>query len=111
MLDSGRIVGGIFVALSLAVGPAWVASVRASPRGAPREAARSGPRAEPRATMLRIHPRILADWRNAAVREGVWRQTSTDGHPFSPSLTGTCLGCHGTATGFCNRCHADVGVS
>jgi hypothetical protein len=45
------------------------------------------------------------------VRAGVREQRSTTGRPVHPSLTGTCLGCHGAAAGFCNHCHADVGIA
>jgi hypothetical protein len=95
----------------VALGPAWFVSVRAGTGGAAPASAKEGPCIEPRASMLRDHPRILADWRQQAVRSGVRTHLASDGQRLHVSLSGTYLGCHGAAEGFCNRCHATVGAS
>ncbi len=111
MLDGGRIVGAAVILLVLALGPAWLVSVRAGAGTAPPAPAKRGPCVERRADMLRQHPQILADWRQQAVRGGLRVHLASDGRRVDGSLSGTCLGCHGAAEGFCNRCHSTVGVS
>jgi hypothetical protein len=56
------------------------------------------------------HMHLLADWRNAVVREGEREYTSSTGETYVMSLTGTCLDCHENRDTFCTRCHdfADV---
>ena len=111
MLDGGRIFGGIAILLVLSVGPVWVASVHARINGTPPVFANQGPCVEPRGVMLREHPRILDQWRQQAVRNGVRLYHASDGRALPASLTGGCLHCHQSAEGFCTPCHAETGVS
>jgi hypothetical protein len=111
MLDGGRIVGGIVILLTLGAGPAWVASVHNAKPSSLSRPSGSTLCIEPAAQMLPVHPQLLAEWRRQAVRGGDRLHHTSDGRTFHISLTGTCLGCHGTAAGYCDRCHADVGVS
>ena len=111
MIDGGRIVGGIAVSFVLAAVPIWVGSVPAATKTeaiAPRKGSRC---IEPGPRMRREHPRLLATWRQLAVRGGVRQYQTQDGLHVPISLVGSCLGCHGNATEFCDRCHATVAVS
>jgi len=111
MLDGGRILGGIVILFALGAEPAWVVSVR-NAKHTDLSRPRSDTRCiQPAAQMLRAHPQLLAKWRQQAVRSGDRLHHTPDGHTFHIGLTETCLGCHGPAAGFCDRCHADVGVS
>jgi len=65
---------------------------------------------EDTAYMRAHHMELLAQWRNAVVREGGNLYTSSTGQQYRMSLTGTCLECHQTAVTFCNRCHDYAGV-
>jgi hypothetical protein len=56
-------------------------------------------------TMRTTHKKLLAVWRDDAVREGKRSYTAEDGRVFPISLTGTCLGCHSNKDKFCDRCH------
>lgn len=60
--------------------------------------------------MRTSHMRLLADWRDRAVRAGDRRYTTADGRSMEVSLTGTCLGCHDRKAEFCDRCHDYAGV-
>jgi hypothetical protein len=111
MLDGGRMVGGLAIALVVVAGPAWLGSTR----GAKIEALAkpiAGERCiEPGTEMRKSHPALLADWRDRVVRFGDRVHEGADGRAVRISLTGTCLGCHGKASEFCDRCHAQVAVT
>jgi hypothetical protein len=115
MADGGRMVGGVVIILLLGAGPAWVASVRAAGRvelPQPLVDVHCSKRCvEPAASMREHHPEMLASWRMVAVRQGERLHQTPDGRKFPMSLSGTCLGCHGSAAGFCDRCHSEVGVT
>ena len=64
-----------------------------------------------KAWMLANHPRLLSDWRNAVVRQGTRDYVCAGGAHRQMSLTKTCIGCHGSAQQFCDRCHNYVNVS
>ena len=56
------------------------------------------------------HMDLLSDWKESAVREGNRTHVATDGKEYSISLSGTCLDCHSSKAGFCDRCHNYMGV-
>jgi cytochrome c len=56
------------------------------------------------------HMKMLAAWRDEAVREGNRLYTAKNGHTFEKSLTGTCIQCHANKEQFCDRCHNYVGA-
>ena len=111
MIDGGRIVGGIAILLVSAAVPIWVVSVHGATQTGVFAAGRGSRCIEPRARMRREHPQLLATWRQLAVRTGVRQYQTQDGLRVRISLVGSCLGCHGNATEFCDRCHATVAVS
>jgi len=61
--------------------------------------------------MAAHHPELLNAWRTAVVREGEREYLATSGERYVMSLTGTCMRCHATSDGFCERCHRYAGVA
>jgi len=111
MRDAGRIVGGLAIVLIAVAGPLWVGSVRGV-KTVPLAKAAGGDRClQPREEMRKNHPALLASWRERVVRLGDRVHHSDDGLDARISLTGTCLGCHGKASEFCDKCHAQAAVS
>jgi hypothetical protein len=56
--------------------------------------------------------RLLIQWREGVVRDGVRRVHAFNGKDYDASLTKTCLGqCHTDREAFCDRCHNYSGVS
>jgi hypothetical protein len=111
MRDGGKIVGGIAVLLAVAAGPFWLASVRGA-KAVVLPRATDGQRCiEPREEMRKNHPALLASWRERAVRLGERMYHLDAGLDVRISLTGTCLSCHGKATEFCDKCHAQSAVT
>lgn len=108
MVDGGRVVAGVALVLVVGAGPAWVGAMRGA-RLAPVARPVAGGRClEP--GMARGHPALLAAWRDR-VRAGDRLTHDSDGRAVRLSLSETCLGCHGAASTFCERCHAQIAVS
>ncbi|HEX7507400.1 MAG TPA: sulfate reduction electron transfer complex DsrMKJOP subunit DsrJ [Polyangia bacterium] len=111
MHDAGRIVGGMGIVLFAIAGPLWVGSARGVKTVVLAKAEGGDPCIQPREEMRKNHPALLADWRERVVRLGDRVHRSENGLDVRISLTGTCLGCHGQASEFCDKCHAQVAVS
>lgn len=109
-MDGGKIVGGIVILLALATGPLWVASARGS-KEALTPARTNSECLFPAEQMRKDHPTLLAGWRDQVVRQGQRIHRTADGREMRIGLTGTCLGCHGSASQFCDRCHAQHGLT
>jgi hypothetical protein len=110
-MDVGKILGGIAIATVVAAGPLWVATVRGGKAEAPLPSVGAGACLETKDSMRRNHPALLAAWRAQRVRLGEPIYRTRDGRDVRIGLGETCLGCHGQASMFCDRCHAQVGVA
>jgi hypothetical protein len=112
MRDRLLILGGLALFVALATWPTWralasappPAPILARPIGATRCVA-------PTRFMRASHMRLLEQWRDRVVRDGVRTYTDDSGRVVTMSLSGTCLAaCHTDKTKFCDRCHDDAGV-
>jgi cytochrome c len=65
---------------------------------------------EDKSYMRANHMKMLAAWRDEAVREGNRLYMAKNGRTFEKSLTGTCIQCHANKEQFCDRCHKYVGA-
>jgi hypothetical protein len=111
MIDGGRVIGGLAILVVMVAGPVWLASARGVK---PEELAKpktAGRCIAPREQMRRDHPALLASWRERVVRQGDRVHRGESGVDVRISLGGTCLGCHGKASEFCDRCHAQSAVT
>ena len=110
MRDGGKIVGWLIVAGVTLTIPTWLLSSHGKSIERP-----ATPRAtacvEPAEEMRKNHPELLAEWRERVVRSGDRVYHSSRGTDVRISLTGTCLGCHGSAAEFCNKCHTQTAVA
>ena len=112
MRDRPLILGGLALVLALVTGPAWHALATA-PAPPPTLARPVGATqcVAPVEFMRASHMKLLEQWRDRVVRDGVRTYTDSSGHVVRMSLSGTCLGtCHTDKAKFCDRCHdyADV---
>ena len=110
-MDIGKVVGGIAIAAVVAAGPLWVGAVRGARSEPAVPPSGTGQCIEPKDSMRRNHPALLSSWREQAVRLGQRTHRTTDGRDVRIGLAETCLGCHGEASKFCERCHTQVGVT
>jgi len=109
-MDAGKFVGGIAIAGLIGAGPLWVAKVHGAKGGA-LAPPRSAPCLESKESMRTGHPALLASWRDRVVRSGQRSYHTADGRDVPIGLGETCLGCHGEASKFCDRCHAQNAVT
>lgn len=113
MRDRAPILAGLALLLALVTWPAWRGLASAPPR--PPDLARPSGAARcvaPTEYMRASHMRLLAEWRDKVVRQGVRTYTTPDGRAVAMSLSRTCLGsCHTDKSKFCDRCHDYAGVA
>lgn len=111
LYNGGIIIAGIVIFVLLITFPLWWSHGRTAPAPAlslDTDAIRQLPEkrcVEDASFMRKNHMKLLASWREGAVREGKRLYTATDGRSFAVSLTGTCLQCHSNKEQFCDRCH------
>jgi hypothetical protein len=108
--DRHLITAGLALFLIAATYPSWrevAAGVRPGPTLA--RSRRQVACVAPPETMRATHMKLLADWRDLAVRRGTRRVTMPDGREWTVSLSRTCLDCHDKPQ-FCDRCHDYAGV-
>jgi hypothetical protein len=110
-MDVGKVVGGVVIALVIAAGPLWVATVRGAKTEPLAPPAQPGRCIEAKDAMRTSHPRLLSAWREQVVRTGQRTWHTTDGRDVRIGLGETCLGCHGETSKFCDRCHAQNAVT
>ncbi len=106
------LLGGLAALVALATWPVWRAL--ASPQTSAPVLARPVGATEcvaPTAYMRASHMKLLVQWRDRVVRDGVRTYTDRHGRVVTMSLSKTCLGaCHTDKTTFCDRCHDYAGV-
>jgi hypothetical protein len=111
----GMIALGLLIFAVLITFPFWYGKGKATPPtlslDTPAIARLQEKRCVEDASFIRAnHMKLLAVWRDEAVREGNRLYTAKDGLAFEKSLTGTCLKCHSNKDQFCDRCHHYVGA-
>ena len=111
MVDPGKVVGALAIALLVGALPVWMASARGVKFEALAKANGGDRCVAPLGQIRKSHPALLASWRERVVRLGDRVHHMDDGRDVRISLTGTCLGCHGKASEFCDRCHAQSAVT
>jgi hypothetical protein len=116
LYNGGKIMAGIVVFLILATVPFWSGRGKAVPppdlkldTAAIRQL-KEKLCVEPAPFMRANHMKLLAAWRDSAVREGNRSYRAADGRVHQISLTGTCLECHSNKEQFCDRCHNYAGA-
>lgn len=113
MRDRPLILGALALLLALLTWPAWraVASAPAAPPTLARPVGATRCVA-PTEFMRTSHMKLLEQWRDRVVRDGVRAYADSEGQSVTMSLSGTCLrACHTDKTKFCDRCHAYAGVT
>ncbi len=111
MYNTGKIIVGIVIFLVLITFPFWYNRGKAAPPPKLEVGTTEKQCVEATPYMKSSHMLLLAEWRDAAVREGKRMYVSTTGKQFDMSLQNTCTKCHAKKTEFCDRCHNYVEVS
>ena len=114
MYDKGKILFGLLIFFGLLSIPLWYTVGQGSSDYVPEldKAVRGDTCVMADVAEMRAnHMDLLNEWRDLAVREGVRTHTTEDGRKFTMSLTNTCLDCHKSKAGFCDKCHDYLGVT
>ncbi len=111
MYNTGKIIVGILIFLVLITFPFWYNGGKAAPPPKLEVGTTEKQCVEATPSMKSSHMLLLAEWRDAAVREGKRMYVSSTGKQFDISLQNTCTKCHAKKTEFCDRCHNYVEVS
>ena len=106
MVDAGKVVGALAIALLVGAVPVWMASARGVKFEALAKASGGDRCVAPLGQIRKSHPALLASWRERVVSLGDSVHHMDDGRDVRISLTGTCIGCHRKASEFCDKCHA-----
>jgi hypothetical protein len=113
MRDRPLILGALALLLALLTWPAW-RGLASGPTAPPALARPIGATrcVAPTEFMRASHMKLLEQWRDRVVRDGVRTYRDGDGQLVTMSLSGTCLRtCHTDKTKFCDRCHTYAGVA
>ena len=114
MRERALIAGGVALFLILFTYPLWHAAALGTQAKQPQLQlpAQAKECVAPLPYMRAAHMRLLIEWRENAVRQGVRQIHAANGKSYDASLTRTCLGeCHTNKAEFCDRCHNYAGVS
>jgi len=113
MHDRKMILSGLLIFLGIITVPIWYSLSFGNNREMPELKLPATARAcvAPISYMKTSHMKLLAEWRDQAVRSGNRTFTAYNGRTYAISLTATCLQeCHDDKEAFCDRCHAYNGV-
>lgn len=112
MYDANKIIPGLVLFFGLLAIPLWYNAITGEASYVPKPEIVTTEKqcVEPKEWMAENHMRLLSDWREAVVRQGVRTYVSSDGKEYNISLVGTCLDCHSNKAEFCDRCHSYAGV-
>jgi hypothetical protein len=118
MYNGGKIIIGILIFVGLVISPFLLTGEKATAKPDPKvdtpeimklpENERKC--VESKDYMKREHMKMLNEWRDLVVRDGLTIYTSKSGKEFTMSLQNTCVKCHSNKTKFCDECHNYAGV-
>ena len=113
MYNGGKILLGLIIFIALVTAPFWLSGKLATAKPDPKvdtpeilklpESERQC--VESKAYMKKEHMKMLNEWRDWVVRDGVTVYTSTTGKQYTMSLQNTCMQCHSNKKQFCDECH------
>jgi hypothetical protein len=119
MYNGGKILLGLIIFIALVTAPFWLSGKQATAKPDPKvdtteilklpESERQC--VESKAYMKKEHMKMLNEWRDWVVRDGVTVYTSTTGKQYTMSLQNTCMKCHSNKKNFCDECHNYAAVS
>ncbi len=118
MYNGGKIVIGLLIFVGLVISPFLLKGDKATAKPDPKVDTPEilkmpvGERTcvEDKEYMKAEHMKMLNEWRDWVVRDGLNIYTSKAGKEYTMSLQNTCMKCHSNKSKFCDECHNYVGV-
>ncbi len=119
MYNGGKIIIGIVIFLGIIISPFLLTGEKSTATPDPKvdtpEILRMPENertcVESKDYMKREHMKMLNEWRDWVVRDGLTIYTSTTGKEYTMSLQKTCMKCHSNKSKFCDECHNYADVS
>ncbi len=119
LYSGSKIFLGLAIFLVVATFPLWKGLGKVSPAPDPKLDTPAITKMDPKERkcvedtqfMRANHMRLLVEWREAVVRDGLREYTGLGGKKFNASLSNTCLECHSNKAQFCDQCHNYVAVT
>lgn len=116
MYDSGKIIAGLIIFLTLVTFPFYYNMGKAVERPEPKldtpaiQELKERQCVESMEFMRANHMQLLNQWRDAVVRDGNNVYIGSNGKKYTMSLQNTCMKCHSNKKNFCDSCHNYVAV-
>jgi hypothetical protein len=116
MYDKGKIIAGLVIFFGLLTFPFLINMGRSIDKANPSldtpviNGLEKKECVKPREVMRTEHMKVLDDWRDAVVREGMRGSMTIGGRVYEKSLQNGCMVCHSNRSQFCAECHGYAGV-
>ncbi|MBN1831304.1 MAG: sulfate reduction electron transfer complex DsrMKJOP subunit DsrJ [Deltaproteobacteria bacterium] len=114
MYDGWKILVGLIIGVILLAYPFWPDAEKWAAKTPEPELTAKAQEAkvcvEPKSYIRTQHMKLLDQWRDSVVRDGIRQYENSTGKVYDISLQNTCIECHSNKTKFCDQCHTYAGV-
>ena len=114
MYDGWKIIVGLIIGVALLAYPFWPSTEKWAAKTPEPELTAKAQEAkvcvEPKSYIKTEHMKLLDQWRDSVVRNGIRRYENSTGKGYEISLQNTCMECHSNKSKFCDQCHNYAGV-
>ncbi len=115
MYDGWKILVGLIIGVILLAYPFWPNTEKWTAKTPEPELTAKAQEAkvcvEPKSYIRTQHMKLLDQWRDSVVRNGIRRYESSTGEVYDISLQTTCMECHSNKSKFCDQCHTYASVT
>ena len=111
MYDSGKVITGLAIFVTIVILPIWYNAVGGDGHiPNPQKPTKSKQCVQATEYMRTSHMVLLNDWRDEVVRTGQREYQIVDGVKYQKSLQNGCMNCHESKAKFCDECHTYAAV-
>ena len=115
MYDGWKIIVGLIIGVVLLAYPFWPDTEKWAAKIPEPELTAKAQEAkvcvEPKSYIRTQHMKLLDQWRDSVVRNGIRQYESSTGVVYDISLQTTCMECHSNKSKFCDQCHTYAAVA
>jgi hypothetical protein len=114
MYDGWKIIVGLIIGVALLAYPFWPSMEKWAAKTPEPELTAKAQEAkvcvEPKSYIRTEHMKLLDQWRDSVVRNGIRQYKNSTGKVYDISLQNTCMKCHSNKSKFCDQCHTYAAV-
>ena len=115
MYDGWKIIVGLIIGVALLAYPFWPSTEKWAAKTPEPELTAKAQEAkacvEPKSYIRTEHMKLLDQWRDSVVRNGIRQYENSTGKGYEISLQNTCMECHSNKSKFCDQCHTYAAVN